>query len=307
MNLLNYKHSIPSLFILSGRIYQKNFISILFLTAALVAPAFFMGFAGWGETESIVFFLSVHLLEGAITLGVIGLAFGSFFPTLSILRAFRSPLFLGSIHVAILQYLLFITGVMGLTLPFPFSILVVTLWLGGLLLTSMAQPVFIVEGVRGMRALLRSIQLARGDLSRVFIVVVISTVLQFVVFALLFSIFMPDLNLNIEPDESGALPILLSEILNDPGVTMAIRWSQYLASLLFYPFASLLSTFLYFDLAQRQQVLNLEHLEKFSNQLFGTDINEKAEADKKAAEEEIIETPVAEIVDPEPSAEDKEK
>lgn len=196
---------------------------------------------------------------------------------------------------------------MGLTLPFPFSILVVTLWLGGLLLTSMAQPVFIVEGVRGMRALLRSIQLARGDLSRVFIVVVISTVLQFVVFALLFSIFMPDLNLNIEPDESGALPILLSEILNDPGVTMAIRWSQYLASLLFYPFASLLSTFLYFDLAQRQQVLNLEHLEKFSNQLFGTDINEKATADKEAAEEEIIETPVAEIVDPGPSAEDKEK
>ena len=151
------------------------------------------------------------------------------------------------------------------------------------------------------------IQLARGDLSRVFIVVVISTVLQFVVFALLFSIFMPDLNLNIEPDESGALPILLSEILNDPGVTMAIRWSQYLASLLFYTFASLLSTFLYFDLAQRQQVLNLEHLEKFSNQLFGTDINEKAAADKEATEEEIIETPVAEIVDPEPSAEDKEK
>ena len=112
MNLLNFSHSIPSLFVLSFRIYQKNFISILFLTAALVAPAFFMGFAGWGETESIVFFLSVHLLEGAITLGVIGLAFGSFFPTLSVLRAFRSPLFLGSIHVAILQYLLFITGVM---------------------------------------------------------------------------------------------------------------------------------------------------------------------------------------------------
>jgi hypothetical protein len=51
----------------------------------------------------------------------------------------------------------------------------------------------------------------------------------------------------------------------------------------------------------------MEHLEKFSNQLFGTDLNEKAAADKQAAEEEIIETPVAEIVDPEPSAEDKEK
>ena len=307
MNLLNFSHTIPSLFVLSFRIYQKNFISILFLTATLVAPAFFIGFVGWGEAESIVFFLSVHLLEGAITLGVIGLAFGSFFPTLSVLRAIRSPLFLGSIHIAILQYLLFITGVMGLTLPFPFSILVVTLWLCGLLLTSMAQPVFIVEGVRGMRALVRSIQLARGDLSRVFIIVVISTVLQFIVFALLFTIFIPDLNLKIEPNESGTLPILLSEILNDPGVTLAIRWSQYLASLLFYPFASLLSTFLYFDLTQRQLGLNVEHLEKFSNQLFGTDINEKTATKQTVKEEEVIEPPIIEKNDPETSVKDKEK
>ena len=308
MNLLNYNHSIPSLLILSGRIYQKNFISILFLTAALVAPAFFIGIGGWAKTEGIVLTIAVNfLLKAAITLGVIGLAFGSFFPTMGILRAFRSPLFAGSIHVAFLQYLLFIIGIMGLTLPFPLSILIVMLWLGGLLLTSMAQQVFIVEGVRGMRALVRSIQLARGDLSRVFIVVVISTVLQFVVFALLFTIFMPDLNLNIEPNESVALPILMAEILKDPRIVLASLRSEYLTYLFFYPFTSLLSTFLYFDLAQRQQVLNLEHLEKFSNQLFGTDINEKAAAEKSEAEEEIIEAPVAEIVDPEPSAEDKEK
>ena len=307
MNLLKFSHSIPSLFVWSFRIYQKNLISILFLTAVLVAPAFVMGFAGWNETESVVFFISVHLLEGAITLGVIGLSFGSFFPTLSVLRALRSPLLLGSIHVAILQYLLFITGVMGLTLPFPFSILVVTLWLGGLLLTSMAQPVFIVEGVRGMRALVRSIQLARCDLPRVFIVVVISTVLQFFVFALLFTIFMPDLNLNIEPNESGSLPILLSEILNDSGVTQAIRWSQYLASLIFYPFASLLSAFLYFDLAQRQQELNLDNLEKFSNQVFGTDLNEKTVSEKPTTEEVVIESKVTETIDAEASTKDKEK
>ena len=72
----------------------------------------------------------------------------------------------------------------------------------------MAQPVFIVEGLRGTRAMIRSIQLARANLSRVFIVVVISTVLQFIVFALLFTIFMPDLNLNIEPNEGGTSPIL---------------------------------------------------------------------------------------------------
>ena len=219
MNLLNYNHSISSLFILSIRFYQKNIIPILFLTAALIAPAFLIGFAGWGEPESVVFFLSVHLLEGAITLGVIGTAFGSYFPSLGILRALRSPLILGAVHVAILQYLLFITGVMGLTIPFPFSILVIALWLGGLLLTSMAQQVFIVEGVRGIRAMARSIQLARTNLSRVFVVVVISTLMQFFVFAILFTLFMPDLNLNIDAEENDAVPFLLSEILNDRGFT----------------------------------------------------------------------------------------
>ena len=69
---------------MSGRLYQKNIIPILFLTATLIAPAFLIGFAEWGETESILFFLSVHLLEGAITLGVIGKAFGSYFPSLGI-------------------------------------------------------------------------------------------------------------------------------------------------------------------------------------------------------------------------------
>ena len=306
MNLLNYSHSIPSLFIMSGRLYQKNIIPILFLTATLIAPAFLIGFAEWGETESILFFLSVHLLEGAITLGVIGKAFGSYFPSLGILRAFRSPLFLGAIHVAILQYLLFITGVIGLRLPFPFSILLVSLWLVGLLLTSMAQPVFIVEGVRGMRAMVRSIRLARGDLSRVFVVVVISTIMQFFVFALLFTLFMPDLNLNIDPNDNEALPFNLSEILSDPGIHLAIRWTQYLACLLFYPFASLLTCLLYFDLAQRQQVLNVDQLAKFSNQLFRTPLAGTAESASPAAEE-VIEPTDVEILDPDPSEEDKDK
>jgi len=306
MNLLNYNHSIPSLFILSGRLYQKNFIPILFLTAILIAPAFLIGFANWGETESIFFFLCVHLLEGAIALGVIGTAFGSYFPTIGILRAFRSSLFLGAVHVAILQYLLFITGVMGLTLPFPFSILVVSLWLAGLLLTSIAQPVFIVEGARGMRAMTRSIRLARGDLSRVFVVVVISTIMQFFVFALLFTLFMPDLNLNIDQNDNEVLQYYLSEILSDPGIHQAIRWTQYLASLLFYPFASLVTCLLYFDLVQRQQTLRVDQLAKFSHQLFGTPMSSKAES-SCSADEEVIEPTDVEIIDPDTSEDYKDK
>lgn len=269
-------------------------------------PAFLIGIFGWGKTESIIFFLSAHLLEGAITLGILGIAFGHFFPSVGILKSFRSFFFLGSVHVALLQYLLFITGVMGLTLPFPFSIIVITFWLVGLLLTSMAQPIFVVENVRGIRALGRSITLARSNLSRVFFVIVISTVLQFLLFALIFSIFMPDLNLNIQQNERVGLPILFSEILSDTRVNQAIRWAQYLVSLLFYPFASLLCTFLYFDLAKQQNLLNINHLEQMSNKLFGTPIQKKRESDD-SKEENYLETEDVKIVDPDRQMEDKEK
>ena len=72
MNLLTYNHTISSLFVLSGRLYQKNIIPILILTAVLIAPAFLIGFAGMSEVESIVFFISVRVLEAGITLGIIG-------------------------------------------------------------------------------------------------------------------------------------------------------------------------------------------------------------------------------------------
>ena len=306
MNLLTYNHTISSLFVLSGRLYQKNIIPILILTGVLILPAFLIGFTGMSEVESIVFFLSVRVLEAGITLGIIGTAFGRFFPALGILRVFRSIILLGTIHVAILQYLLFITGVMGLTLPFPFNILIIALWLGGLLLTSMSQPVFIVEGVRGIRAMIRSIQLARGDLSRVFFVVVISTILQFIVFAFFFSLFMPELNLNGEHDQSGSIPLLMSEILNDPEVHVAIRWSQYLASLLFYPFSSLVTGLLYFDLSNRHRELNLDQMAEFSNRMFGTSLSENDESDEED-NEEIIEQAKVEEIDPEQVDKNKDK
>jgi len=41
--------------------------------------------------------------------------------------------------------------------------------------------------------------------------------------------------------------------------------------------------------------------------LFGTDLNEKAAAEKPATEEGVIEPPVTDTIDPEPSIKDKEK
>jgi len=160
--------------------------------------------------------------------------------------------------------------------------------------------------VRGIRAMIRSIQLARGDLSRVFFVVVISIILQFFVFAVFFTLFMPEFNLNAEQNQSSSLPILMSEILNDPEVHLAIRWSQYLASLLFYPFASLVTGLLYFDLASRQQVLNLDKLAQFSNRMFGTSLSESGESDKDD-NDEIIEPDKVEVIDSEQVDENKDK
>ena len=98
----------------------------------------------------------------------------------------------------------------------------------------------------------------------------------------------------------------MSEILNDPEVHLAIRWSQYFASLLFYPFASLVTVLLYFDLASRQQVLNVDQLAQFSNRMFGTSQSETEESDKDD-NEEIIEPAKVEVIDPEQADENKDK
>ena len=117
---------------------------------------------------------------------------------------------------------------------------------------------------------------------------------------------MPEFNLNAEQNHSSSLPILMSEILNDPEVLLAIRWAQYLASLLFYPYASLVTGLLYFDLTCRQQVLNVEKLAQFSNRMFGTSLSETEESDKDD-NEGIIEPTKGEVIDPEQVDEKKNK
>ena len=99
-------------------------------------------------------------------------------------------------------------------------------------MTYIAQPVFAVEGIRGMGALLRSIKLVKNNLAHVFFVVVLSTFLQFLIFALIFSFFMPELNLNIDENQDKGINILLSNILSDSGINNTIRWTQYIVSLI---------------------------------------------------------------------------
>ena len=73
------------------------------LTVVLLAPSLVIGLAQWFETESVVFFISMRVLESAMALGMIAVAHGSIFPISGILRSFGGPLLFGAIHVAILQ------------------------------------------------------------------------------------------------------------------------------------------------------------------------------------------------------------
>ena len=277
MNLLTYPHTLFTLFKLSWKLFQKNLVGMLVLTVVLLAPSLVVGLAKWFETESVVFFLSMRVLESAMALGVIAMAHGSVFPPSGILRRMRSSMLFGSIHVAILQYLLFVVGVMGLTvLPFPFNFVVVVLWLAGLFYFSLAQPVFVLEGLRGMQAMVRSFRLVKTRFGRVFMVVGISMLMQFILFALFFRIFLPDLNLQTTGG-TEELQIQLSVILQDAGVHRAMRLSQYLTALLFFPFAALLTVLLYFDLLRQEGQVKFEQFNKMANQLFGTPLQETVE------------------------------
>ena len=301
-NIINTYHSIASLFKLSFKLYHENFVGIILLTGVILSPSFAFGILGWSGPESVIFYLSVLILESVMTLGVLGIAFGNLFSAMTILRSLGIKILLGSAFVASYKYYFFISGVMGLTMPFPFSIIIITLWLVGLVLFSMVMPIFILEGwvkrdtnslydrfmtpstdnffffllkglifpVYALLAMGRSIKLSLSNKGQVFSVVVLSTVLQLFVFAILFTLFMPDLNLNIDLNDNDAVPLLLSEILSDPGIHTAIRWAQYLSALLFYPFASLLIVLLYFNSLHRRSGVDIERLSQFSNQTLGT-------------------------------------
>ena len=247
MNLFTYPHTVTTLFKLSFKLFQKNLLGMLMLTVVLLAPSLVVGLAQWFETESVVFFISMRVLESAMALGMIAVAHGSIFPISGILRSFGGPLLFGAIHVAILQYLLFVIGVMGLTvMPFPFNIIIVVLWLSSLFYFCLAQPVFILEGRRGMQAMIRSFQLVRAKFGRVFIIVVLSMLIQFSIFALLFRLFLPELDL-LSAEDTEQIQIQIAAILENEGVHRAMRLSQYLTALAFFPFASLLTVLLYFD------------------------------------------------------------
>ena len=78
MNLFTYPHTVTTLFKLSFKLFQKNLLGMLMLTVVLLAPSLVVGLAQWFETESVVFFISMRVLESAMALGMIAVAHGAF-------------------------------------------------------------------------------------------------------------------------------------------------------------------------------------------------------------------------------------
>ena len=268
MNPLTHSHSFLSLFVSSFRLYRKHFLPMVLLTGVLLIPSMLLSIGGLIETESVLFMLMMHILEGAMALGVVVLAFqGGAFPTLGILNIFRSRVFFGAMHIAVLQYMLFLFGVIGMTLPFPINVMMVSLWLFSLFAFSLAQPVYMVEQVRGLPALARSFQLVRTNLSRVSGVIVTSTALQFLLMWVLLQAFLPELDFELNPD--SALEVQIIGLIQNEEVKQAIHWAKYLTALFFFPFAALLSVLLYFDLAHQESGFQLEQLEQLSQRWFG--------------------------------------
>ena len=268
MNPLTHSHSFLSLFVSSFRLYRKHFLPMVLLTGVLLIPSMLLSIGGLIETESVLFMLMMHILEGAMALGVVVLAFqGGAFPTLGILNIFRSRVFFGAMHIAVLQYMLFLFGVIGMTLPFPINVMMVSLWLFSLFAFSLAQPVYMVEQVRGLPALARSFQLVRTKLSRVSGVVVTSTALQFLLMWVLLQAFLPELDFELNPD--SALEVQIIGLIENEEVKQAIHWAKYLTALFFFPFAALLFVLLYFDLAHQESGFQLEQLEQLSQRWFG--------------------------------------
>lgn len=268
MNIMLQPHSIGTLFRMGIKIYQAHFIPLIVITAIFLLLPWVVGVMSLYELESVLFFLVIRLLEAAVTLGLIGLMFRPIFPAASILRAFRSSIALGTIHIAILQYLIFVFGVIGLMLPFPLNILLVAVWISSIFFLALAQPVFMVEGLRGVQALIRSFYITRTHLARTFLIIILTTSIQFLVFGILFRLFLPELNLST-PENAEEVTLQLLQLFQHPDVHEATRWAQYLSALLITPFASVILALLYFNLTSMQSAIDNARLQQIATTLLG--------------------------------------
>ena len=258
-------YSFATLFSTGLRIYKIHFLPIILLTILFLAIPFLVGQFFSLNAESILYFFSVRLFEAAIMLGVISIAFHNLFPTFGVISVFRRYL-LFSIHIGILQYVVFTFGLFGLFFPFPLNLIVLVLWIFSLFLFVFAQPILIVYQQRGVQALGTSFQIAKSNFRKTFLVILVTTSIQAIAFMVFFQFFLSesvliDLNSELNLTES------LSTILGLPEVQQSLRVAQYFSALLIQPFNAILLCLLFFDLAHKHTALPIDQLHSMANEL----------------------------------------
>ena len=77
-----------------------------------------------------------------------------------------------------------------------------------------------------MQAMIRSFQLVRAKFGKVFIIVVLSMLIQFSVFALLFRLFLPELDL-LSTEDTEQIQIQIAAILENEGEVFSIVRTRF--------------------------------------------------------------------------------
>lgn len=244
-NALLKPHTLIELLKTSGKLYLKYLVPLLAISATFLTIPFVLGQMGWLAAELICLYFSFSFMEAAMAIGAYSVATRPFFPAVEIIKSFFSRMIFGTLHIAFLQYLGFAVGSTGIWIPFPMNLILITFWMVNLYAFSLAQPIFIIEGSRGIKAFIASFKLTREFLPKTLFVITLKFLFPIVLFNGLIYVFHPSLIFKLVPE--GDIQKQLQDLF------IEVRWVIYLTNFLVQPFIGLWVTLLYFDLRSRIQ------------------------------------------------------
>ncbi|MGK5094736.1 hypothetical protein WDW89_22345 [Deltaproteobacteria bacterium TL4] len=269
MKIILQPFTFGALFKRAIRIYTTHWIPMLLLTFVFLIIPWVLGTLNLSVLEFFSLYLAERLLEAAMTLGLLSLMVSPVFPVTKIINYFRSPRILGAFYVATLQFVIFIFGMTGLSPVFaPFNIIVVFLWIGSIFAFSLAQPVYITEGLRGVQALARSLQILKPFVIYAFFTIMFIKLCQVILPGVISIIMLPDLNFSLAETPEQVKEMLL-RVLKDPESQQIMRWSQYLAILVFDPFVAIILSLLYLNFIHIRSGVEISVFSNLARGLLG--------------------------------------
>ncbi len=257
-------HSAGDCFKLGLRIYQSHFVPLLVLSVTLFAPA--VAFGLWDiQLGQNILVLMTHLLEAAIALGMMVLLFQPVFPAIGILRIGRSTLAAGALHVALLQWLITLCGILILQLPLAVAFVLLFLWVYCLFAINLAQPVFLVEGLRGGQAIKRSFQLVYQSFGKVFGTLLLLFLFRLVVFYGCLILFLSNLEIH-HMLEDPFRPVV--EALGSQEGLLQISQAHFVTEVLVQPLSAVVLFILYISLRIQESPIDVTQMQQVVSPLL---------------------------------------